>query len=832
MRAREPLLLLLLVSGCSCEGRDLPLDVVLQPGEVRAGRISSPGALNLGPNTKAQLGDFKLYNDRIAVTIADVGRATGFSPFGGGLLDADLANSERSAFGEVIVALDLSVLETETVELINDGADGEPARVRVTGGLGVLPLFDAILGDLLSRNDAELQWTIDYVLAPNTNVLRIEHAIKNLGALDVEFGVLGGFFFGTGARPFLAEFGFSASNSGAGSDYYAAANDRISYLYGQPDGEVAVLFGESGLIISTVGSALKLRARELKTLSHVLVVGDGDIAKTQAAWRTQNGDPEGVELSGQLLSAEGSAIGQGRVHVTLTEPRVEDRDYVTRMVTDAEGRFSARLSPGRYTLTAALDDGRVSEPVEIELMDSPMDTSLTMPVSGTLSYSISDDANEPLPSKLTIIPQMGAHRLLPNRYGELERGDAGARFVFAHTGEGQLALPTGAYEVLVSRGGEYEIHSQMIEVSAGQTARVEATLRRSVDTIGWMSTDPHVHAQLSPDSPDEYPRKVRAMVAENIELPVSTEHEAVGDFNPAIRALGLEKYIQGIVGTEISTTRYGHFNAFPLIRDPGAPGGGRIDWYRRPPAETFSQVRAREEAPFLQVNHPRSTTIGYFELSGFDRTTLTAARDFSLDFDGLEVLNGCGDGSMMRPEVLDWFALLDRGHRVAATGTLDDHHAGRGELGFPITYVKTNVEDPGAVDPNDVRQAYKSGRLIVSCGPFITAKIGEAGIGDLVEVDQRIEVEVEVWAPSWMDVDRVHLLINGAIAASAEIPESAAPMRFSGTLMGTTTAGQDGWAILWASGDRPHGAHAKGRTSYAFTNPIYLDGNRDGEWSR
>ena len=118
-------------------------------------------------------------------------------------------------------------------------------------------------------------------------------------------------------------------------------------------------------------------------------------------------------------------------------------------------------------------------------------------------------------------------------------------------------------------------------VVAGETANVEARLVRSVSTLGWLSTDTHIHSQLSPDSPDLFPYKVQSMVVENLEVPVSTEHEAIGDFNPAIEELGLKAWMKGIIGYEFTTFTYGHFNAFPLVPEPSLPGNGRVSGTKR-----------------------------------------------------------------------------------------------------------------------------------------------------------------------------------------------------------------------------------------------------------
>ena len=58
-----------------------------------------------------------------------------------------------------------------------------------------------------------------------------------------------------------------------------------------------------------------------------------------------------------------------------------------------------------------------------------------------------------------------------------------------------------------------------------------------------------------------------------------------------------------VVGDEISTVVFGHFNAFPIMEDPTKPNRGALSWVDRTPAELFGDVRAAWPDALLQVNH-------------------------------------------------------------------------------------------------------------------------------------------------------------------------------------------------------------------------------------
>lgn len=818
----------------------LPLDERLPPGRARAGLITKDSELIGGPTARGRAGDYKIYNDRISLIIGRAGLGRGYNPYGGTILDADWVRPAGepggSEFGEILNAFDLSISRAQKVEVVSDGSDGGEARIRVTGEADMLLLLEAILSSFFTPPQLDMEWVVDYVLEPNQPWLRVEQTLWNRSVTGVEFGLeIVGVIVGGASRSFLEGYGFRPPQAGVISRYYGALGDGVSYLYGRPGDNIELLVATSGVVVSAAGAGLRLRARERLSSTHYLIVGDGDLSRTQELWRNLAGEEAGVELSGRVLDDRGVAVSNARVHVRYKETEIEEKDYVGQTTTDESGRYILKLDPGDYELIASTRARIVSAPVPANVVRAGPKLEIDIPVAsaGILRYSVVDELERDLPVKLSVRPEGRPVEQLPGRYGESNQGYGLIATEFAHTGRGTLELPAGDYTVFASRGGEYEMDQRSITLSAGAETVLDFTLIRSVSSPGWLTTDTHIHAQMSPDSSDAYPMKVRAMVVENLEIPVSTEHEAIGDFNPAIRELGLERWMQGIIGSEVTTTVYGHFNAFPLVRDFDAPGNGRIDWYRKKPAETFAAIRANAGDPFIQANHPRAAAIGgYFSAMGYEPSDFTARRgdDFSLDFDGIEVMNGCGNGSMAQDTVIDWFGFLEHGHKKYATGSTDNHSAVKGDMGFPLTYVRMPTDEPSEAKVDDVRRAFKEGRLVVSCGPFLEMKIGDKEIGDTLQLEgDLLRIDATVGAPSWMDVDELDVVVNGQVVKRVLI-SGENPERFSGTITASVPPGRDGWVILWARGNRPHGVWARGRPSFAFTNPIFIDGDGDGRW--
>ena len=61
-------------------------------------------------------------------------------------------------------------------------------------------------------------------------------------------------------------------------------------------------------------------------------------------------------------------------------------------------------------------------------------------------------------------------------------------------------VPPGKYLVRITRGPEFDLVDQTIEVPKGKTVDVQATLKRVVDTTGWIGADYHAHSTPSGDN--------------------------------------------------------------------------------------------------------------------------------------------------------------------------------------------------------------------------------------------------------------------------------------------------------------------------------------------
>jgi hypothetical protein len=466
------------------------------------------------------------------------------------------------------------------------------------------------------------------------------------------------------------------------------------------------------------------------------------------------------------------------------------------------------------------------------------DRGVALPRAGTLRWTVREGrATTPLPARILV---RGIHGTPDPDWGEDPVLGAALDVVYADRDD-ERAVPPGRYRVTVTRGVEYTAFERDVSVSADATTRIDARLDRVVDTQGWISADLHVHAVPSPDAPSPLPDRVRALAASGVEVAVATDHNAVTDYAPTIRELGLSRWVTSIVGDEVTTrgVPLGHFNVFPL-----RPGSEPIPFDRIAPPALVAASRGgapsdggAPSSPIVQVNHPRMGNIGYFELLRFDPRDVTGWRARSplaeTGFDAIEVFNGDHYDHIDEVErsMHDWYALLDAGIPMTATGNSDSHKLAYHECGVPRNFVDIGDDDPAHFDLTRFLGAVRQGRVIVTSGPLVRLEVSGHSVGDAAPPGED-EVHVTVDAPPWVDVTRVDIVGRGGKAlrswtgpfgggGSAAGSDRTGVRRLDARLSIPLAAGD--WVVAIVRGERPMSFLARpGAIPFAFTNPVWI----------
>jgi hypothetical protein len=199
----------------------------------------------------------------------------------------------------------------------------------------------------------------------------------------------------------------------------------------------------------------------------------------------------------------------------------------------------------------------------------------------------------------------------------------------------------------------------------------------------------------------------------------------------------------------------------------------------------------------------------------------TGLRD--LDFDAVELMNG---PSMMRyyRTRADWFSLLLQGEFRAATANSDSHRL-KQLLGQPRNYVRVAGDTPESFDEASFIRAIREGRLYGTTGPILEVTLGGAGLGETFR-GRSGTLRVEAKAADWVPVSTLRVYVNAA--REREIPIRSGEIRevdleFAG----------DAFVTVEVEGevDASFEALNPGFSSFAFTNPIFVDADGDGRWT-
>jgi hypothetical protein len=285
---------------------------------------------------------------------------------------------------------------------------------------------------------------------------------------------------------------------------------------------------------------------------------------------------------------------------------------------------------------------------------------------------------------------------------------------------------------------------------------------------GWYRGDLHMHDAHSDGScpsqsgkPVPCPLFVTAEAAarRGLDFIAISDHNTTSQYTEERELQPYFDRVLLIPGREL-TTFYGHANAFGTTRfidyRVGTPHVPDINAMFR---------SARNLGATVSINHPESPTgeicmgCGWTPIKPVDMDLVTS----------VEVINGGG-----KPATSFWEKYLLQGHRLAAIGGSDNHHADwppqkPGSIGFPTTVVYAqNLSVEG------VLAGIRSGRVFIDVNGSsdrlldMNAHVGSVSAemgGDLEPPDDIVSLEVHVVGCSG---GTMHFFVDGA--ASAELP--------------------------------------------------------------
>jgi hypothetical protein len=796
--------------------------------QARAGRIDDAKLIRQPDDARQRVnvGDFLLANEKVALYIEDKGISDGYARFGGEILAFDQVGDDGlprglSRYGETLMALSTEMIDPDSVTVLQDGSDGKAAVVRVMGTLKATPFLGSLKA--LFPDNFGMPAIYDYILEPGAEHVTIRLGVHNTSSDVADFtrDEMHGFFHYSRNQLFTPEQGYGDQKGDA--SLVAFDSGPWNFAWRTPGRPLAFAIEVSGFQYFT-GKGFTVGPGEVFFHDHVQLIGGGpDLDGLLTAVRRVDKDDSQREIKGTLVDAQGGAVPNAFVHVYGPDGR-----YLSRARTDAQGAFTAHAPHGAAKLVASRPGYAPDEGLTLGADDTT--AKLTLQPNGQIHVAARDSVNgEPMPVRVQVIPTTPIADP-PGERGEKPEINGRLYQEFAVTGDATLIVPPGEHRVIVSHGYEWDLVDSKVNVAAGQTTEVAATMVHSVDTTGVMCADFHIHSFFSADSTDPVEYKVRGALADGLDIPVSSEHEWVVDFQPIIEKLGMTKWAFGVPSEELTTFTWGHFGVLPLRPRADLPNLGAVDWIGKEAPEVFDLVHAQPDKPLLIINHPTSASSfsSYFSAALVDRKQGIGTKPgmWSDHFEAVEVFNDSSFDDNRTASVADWFSLLSHGKRPWAVGSSDSHHLRSSPVGYPRTCLSFGHDDPTRLSPELVRDAVATGNVVVSGGLYMTV----TGEGESPVVGRDVTVEggtlkltARVSAASWVEATSLEVIVDGKTVSEVPLSMIAGGpgKRFENALSIPVDSGAH-WVLLHAKGTGDLAPLHPGRKPFAVANPIFV----------
>lgn len=431
------------------------------PPKARAKQITSSSELITGPLGHSRIGDWLLANSVARFVVQDVAQRDLHSvgQFGGNLIDAEVVGREgRDAFFEVQPALNVeTVVNAQTVEIVNDGQDGTAAIVRTCGpddlndyinassqlaSLGLtLPNFMAAADD----RDYDVDACTEYRLEPLKDYVAMETIVTNHD-VDPIYQFVGYYINGMGTLEQYVRAG--TPPMGLGEPLASPVTQILGY-FGYDDSEgidyglVPIVFpgGEAASSsFSTSGVSFLMHSQNLvfvlgadapavfevpgngsKSFLSYFSVGDGSVANSAAVEAEVKGLATGT-LSGCVTIGGAPAPGARVAVGPMLSGRI--RSLAAHFVTDASGCYAGTLPAGTYGIAASREGvpyqgGGLAPVYNVQTIPSGggVVQDIALPATGRVRVTVTDENDDPVPARVSVVGAITVTTSTDARYG-------------------------------------------------------------------------------------------------------------------------------------------------------------------------------------------------------------------------------------------------------------------------------------------------------------------------------------------------------------------------------------------------------------------------------
>jgi len=584
-----------------------------------------------------------------------------------------------------------------------------------------------------------------------------------------------------------------------------------------------------------------------------------------------------ASVTDQFFADESLVTGQVNEHDVAIHIHQKDGTPLTHIRPSETGSFSVRLPKGDYQLKVKGSASRTlekafsvtSDQLSLGKLAMPEPARLALPeghamrlvfvgINGTDSPNFTDTL-----TGFTVQQDDTLHVAKP----------VSQIFLAGVQGDTtEVELEPGEYRIYATRGPEFSLEKTEIKILPGSqnTLKIKTPVR-ALKTPNHIASDLHVHSGLSFDSTFSEAERVRTFVAEYGEVMVASEHDLPVDYGPYIQAMGVSDKITSIpaaevtslLPTELNPYSGGHANAFPYYPDETAYRRGMINHENRRWRDIIHDLKSQQQDIVLQLNHPRldlrlsdqklpeswaeiidnGQFLDHMGSAGHpynphkplhehpNNILIEADKDTGMrdiDFDLIEMINPGGEHHHERIQAVrqDWLSLLKQGEKLVATANSDSHGSDH-QVAVPRTMVAVKDDRIGSFDQSEFLRSLKNGNAYGTTGPMLEVSLGEKSMGETFRGD-RGSLSVKVRSAAWIPITSIEIQINGVPVDKYILNE-----KNEHTLLLPISFQEDSFVTVEVAGPitQDYAVVYPEISPYAFSNPIYVDYDSDGNWS-
>ncbi len=538
-----------------------------------------------------------------------------------------------------------------------------------------------------------------------------------------------------------------------------------------------------------------------------------------------------------------------------------------------DGRFSFHVPMGNYTIRHIGKAGRsqshsikvTNQKLDLGLLELPPAATLSLPQGHAMRLVFKGSNGTADPHFSDTLTGFS----VTDKDGEHFKENVNQIFMAGVAGdEKSVLLAPGRYKVYATRGPEYSVEQTSIDIKSGENYDLSLAIpKQVVQTPNFIASDLHVHSGGSWDNTTSDALRVRSFVAEHGEVMVSSEHDKPVDFAPLIKAMGVATKITSIAAAEVTSlaqterNRFtnGHFNFFPFRPQAHSYRRGMVNHEDKRIRDVIHAVRQLNQDVLVQLNHPRANlalsgklphnheelieSAHYLDHMGsanhpynperaltegqnavlIEADPETDLRD--IDFDLIEVINPSDDDHQERIEAVrkDWLSFLKQGERITATANSDSHHSAQ-EVALPRTMVAMRSDKVDQFNQSEFLTALKVGNAYGTTGPMLDLNLNGTPMGGTLQADKAV-LEIIINSADWIPVESLKVQINGETIVEQRVElgqKIKIPLIFnkdSFVTVETSGPASEIYSIIYPN-----------ITPYAFSNAIYVDYDKDGQW--